>query len=186
LADPRRFRRAAAFRFPNRTNIEAVPFCGRRRPSSIERPAAIAGLSRPKSCYAAAIVAKKCRKAVTLRAMSTTRCGAKLCIPSKQWNCLTSVASTEDSACSRRSTRAEARECRRSQPADHPRRQREKSGCPGRRGQSRDKDSACCSRGRRRTGDCRSETARTRPARVSASPSTSTACPGRNPGWPPR
>ena len=106
------------------------------------------------------IVAKNADKPVTLRANINYAVCDKLCIPveAKAELAFTSVASTEDSALSARARyRAEAGQCRRSQPADHPRRQaRRQIQRAGRRRRARaQRTSACSSKGRRRTGRCR-------------------------------
>ena len=128
------------------------------------------------------IVAKNADKPVTLRADISYAVCEKLCIPveANAELAFASVASTEDGNAVRRAQyRAEARQYRRSQSADHPRRQaRGKDQRAGRRDRARrPRTSACSSKGRRRTGRCRfrSWSSTARPA-SNALPSNSTAC----------
>ncbi len=128
------------------------------------------------------IVAKNADKPVTLRADINYAVCEKLCIPVEA-NAELAVHQRGEHRGQRavRSARhrAEARQCRRSQPADHPRRQaRRQIDRAGRRGRRpTPRTSTCLSKDRRRTGRCRfqncSNTAR---PGSSASPSNSTAC----------
>ena len=128
------------------------------------------------------IVAKSVDKPVTLRAAIDYAVCEKICIP-VAGQCRARLLQRRQHRGQRAVRRArhgsEARQCRRSQSADHPRRQaRGQIAGAGRRGRRRMRaTSTCSSRGRRRTGACRcrSRSSTARPA-SSASRSSSTAC----------